>query len=855
MSKNNLESKRDVLEFLWEWAEEKGNWAKLLLHEVLNTAEPLTADKLNTVYRYFRKSIGLTEDIEEIEIQKPSVAFTGKSIQLKKLSKINGLNRLSSDTTIEFSPNLTVIYGENGTGKSGFSRILKDIGYSYESETKLIPNIYSKENPDISAEIEYTCDEVSKIFPWQPGKKQEELKDISVYNSSCVAISLSENRNLIVTPLGFSLFDRVSRELDALATLIENEKSSLTTTYDWFETFHEGTEYYDKIHKLQTLAHKEIEKLSEFTPEDEAQLSKLEKAHSSTSKELIEKEIKDLNTQNTELLEIKESIEKSKITFGQVQWDEIIQIANKIKKLEEKGYGSLEELAKEKGIELYGKVEFENFIKAADAYIGTLPNDDYPDSQDAKCIYCNQPLSGIATLELIKKYKKILKDTTRQELEEQKQLFENLKKTYKKISSNVQLHHPSYGQDDKQKSVQPEFIKTYNATVEKLGHSIDNNVFGNSKFSIDYDAVINSLQKKIDEIKQLLDTKNKTHTDIDSEKTRLMKEINTLKDKQLFTKKKKDILQVIDYHSLKKTLTQNEGAFNTASISTKTSKARKELIEQSFAETFTKELNNLRKSHIKVELNFGTKKGGTNIRQCLQERYGLSDILSEGEQKAISLAEFFTELSIDGGNSTVVFDDPVNSLDHHIIDETAKRLITFSETRQTVIFTHSILLFNSLLYQLKLPYNKAIQKSFYHTKNQYEFCGIITDANEEINSPKSFISNLNTLINNTPKSKPEAEVASEGYGYLRSAIELTVEHEILQGTVKRYQKNIALTNFSKVSGAEIDKCKVSLNDIFEKCCGYITGHSNPTEVVSTPDMTQLKNDFESYKKIREVFVK
>jgi hypothetical protein len=35
-------------------------------------------------------------------------------------------------------------------------------------------------------------------------------------------------------------------------------------------------------------------------------------------------------------LEINESIEKSKIAFGQVQWDEIILIAKKIKNLEEK---------------------------------------------------------------------------------------------------------------------------------------------------------------------------------------------------------------------------------------------------------------------------------------------------------------------------------------------------------------------------------------------------------------------------------------------------------------------------------------------------------------------------------------
>lgn len=279
------------------------------------------------------------------------------------------------------------------------------------------------------------------------------------------------------------------------------------------------------------------------------------------------------------------------------------------------------------------------------------------------------------------------------------------------------------------------------------------------------------------------------------------------------------------------------------------------MIEKSFVETFEKELSNLRKSHIKIELNFGTKKGVTNIHQSLQEQYELSDILSEGEQKAISLAEFLTELSIDGSYSTVVFDDPVNSLDHHIIDEIAKRLISFSKTRQTVIFTHNILLFNSLLSNLELPYNKTIEKCFYHTKNQYDYCGIITKDEEKINSIRGYISQINTLLNNTPKDRPEEDVASEGYGYLRSAIELTVEYEILQGTVKRYQRNIALTNFSKISGAEIDNYKVSLNDIFEKCCGYITGHSNPAEVVSTPNMIQLRNDFESYKKIRGVFIK
>jgi len=40
-------------------------------------------------------------------------------------------------------------------------------------------------------------------------------------------------------------------------------------------------------------------------------------------------------------------------------------------------------------------------------------------------------------------------------------------------------------------------------------------------------------------------------------------------------------------------------------------------------------------------------------------------------------------------------------------------------------------------------------------------------------------------------------------------------HEIFQGTVKRYQKNIALTSFVKVDGALLDTHKDKLNEILK----------------------------------------
>ncbi|MCP5061985.1 MAG: hypothetical protein GY936_05915 [Ignavibacteriae bacterium] len=94
----------------------------------------------------------------------------------------------------------------------------------------------------------------------------------------------------------------------------------------------------------------------------------------------------------------------------------------------------------------------------------------------------------------------------------------------------------------------------------------------------------------------------------------------------------------------------------------------------------------------------------------------------------------------------------------------------------------------------------------------------------------------------------------DGYGHLRSAIELLVEHEIFQGTVKRYQKNIALTQFVKVDGILVNSHKDKFNEIFERYCGFIKSHNNPTEIHNDLTIAELKIDFENFNNIRKDFV-
>ena len=232
----------------------------------------------------------------------------------------------------------------------------------------------------------------------------------------------------------------------------------------------------------------------------------------------------------------------------------------------------------------------------------------------------------------------------------------------------------------------------------------------------------------------------------------------------------------------------------------------------------------------------------------------LADILSEGEQKAIALAEFLTELQLDNTKAPIVFDDPVNSLDHKIIDEVVKRLIELSKQRQVIVFTHSILMLHSFIQQSELEHHRQAGVSFlfHRVKENFGITGILDEV-EEVNSYSYYIKKLNLVLQTKPDGQDEAKLAAEGYGHLRSAIEITVEDDLFRKTIKRYKKGVAFPSLLRVDGSKIDAYKGKLNDIYEKCCVSIAGHSSPEEIHTTPTIEELKTDFEEFKKIRSQF--
>ena len=844
-------SKKELVDFLWEWAENHGAWSKLLVDKVVATESSLSLSERSTIFNYFLQSIKLHTGLRSLTITKPTYTPTGKRIELTSLSDITGVNRLAKNQTLSFAPNISIIYGENGTGKTGYGRILKSLGFSYDSNNSIFSNVFGSSEPK-SALINFEADGVADTFTWDGTNRNQELESISVFNNNCVQISLSD-RQLIVSPIGFHLFNIISGELKELEKLLQTKIASHPTALVWAENLHEGTPQQIFINGLKgTSTEEKLTELSSFSSEQEKELRDKETELNNLNRQLLQNEIQNLPAQETEINSLVAKIQTAQSLLSPNNWDKLIQINGELAELQKQAKKGIQEIAESNGIEFYETCEFQLFIQSAENYIKILNKPEYPNQEDL-CVYCKQPLEKSAE-ELLRSYRKLLNDKTQESIEQLKQQKEQLINQISQVDTNLLLHQSSFGLDNDERPIQPKEITDYNKELDMFKTTfVSDKVVKGSTFDFDYNKPSEFLKNKSKAIKTTLVQKKEVLSNLAAKENELKKKIAELKDRKLLSSKQAEVKTAITNHKIVSVLNSNYNNFNTNSISRKTTEAREALVKQNFNDIFQDELKALRKSNIKIELNFATDRGKSRVSQKI-ENHVLTDILSEGEQKAIALAEFLTELQLDNIEAPVIFDDPVNSLDHRIIDEVAKRLIELSKQRQVIVFTHSILLLNSFIQQSELDTNKqaGVEFTFHSVSSSFGETGIIDDV-EEINSYTYYTKKLNVLLGTKPNGQSEEEVARKGYGHLRSAIEVAVEENLLKKTVKRYAKGVAFPSLLRIDGDKIDKHKGKLNDIYEKCCVSIDGHSSPSVIHRTPTIDELKIDYEEFKKLRKEF--
>lgn len=119
-------------------------WAKFLAEKILS-GDTISENDIDTSCSYLLEHLKLKEETEkpeiEIDYNAENAGNYKSDLLLTKLENVEGVNALTENQTIEFSPNLTIIYGANGSGKSGYVRLLKNVFYSKAPEN-ILPNVH-----------------------------------------------------------------------------------------------------------------------------------------------------------------------------------------------------------------------------------------------------------------------------------------------------------------------------------------------------------------------------------------------------------------------------------------------------------------------------------------------------------------------------------------------------------------------------------------------------------------------------------------------------------------------------------------------------------------------------------------
>src|SRR3989339_203088 len=224
------------IESLEIWLSRKPYWEQYVW-DVNFEKESLTVEDIDLCYQYLSEYLGL---IGSLPFEKPAISFkndiiipsevSSKSAKIKILEVKNfkNINAISEDCSVKFGSNLTLIYGSNGSGKSGVGRLLCNACFS-RGEREILPNVKNAAMTDLQAKAKFVLSEGAESLTeidYYLGHNNDVLKCFSVFDSESVLIHLDQSNQVKFTPAHIKIFDKVANTISELEKRLINEKNS-----------------------------------------------------------------------------------------------------------------------------------------------------------------------------------------------------------------------------------------------------------------------------------------------------------------------------------------------------------------------------------------------------------------------------------------------------------------------------------------------------------------------------------------------------------------------------------------------------------------------------------------------------
>lgn len=829
----------DLQKEIVDWLKTLKGWQTELAFKILT--KKITEDDLSDLVKMVKSNSGFSNK------EFPNFLNTENQTQtrLLALEAVENIENLAPRNPLKFDKdkNLTVIFGSNGTGKTGYTKIIKKISGKPQAKA-LKPNVF---NPQENGKcvVKYSIDNKENEIEWSINDAHvSDLGTIDVFDTTTGNNYIEEANTTTYTPNFIKLFKALSHYYSIIQSKLETERNGLVKTLPTILNefaLTEKAKQYNSLNKGQT--QEILERNFSWDAENEKIRLELEKR-------LKEKDpTKTASDIRKQKFEVDKVIKEISAAFEAVNNEAL----DKIKALKVDSIGkrkisqqSAIAIADKSNLNGVGSSVWKALWEAARSFSiqEAYKNEEYPNvSNDSKCVLCHQPLDKDAQ-ERLKSFETFVKSTLEKEaVDAEKKYSDRINALPERLQKEILATKCAAANlnEDWLNCLDNiwEQIKTRaNSIKSSTETAIDD------KFILDNIKILKSIAQDYEKSAEQFDKDAKQF-----DRNKASKELLELNaQKWCFNQLDqiyKEVGRLIKVAEFDKWISQ----CNTRAITSKSSQISETAITEEYVKRFNSELSALNAKKIKVELVKEKAVKGTithSLRLKGIDGYKPSEVLSEGEHRIIALAAFLADVTGGNNNNPFVFDDPISSLDQRFEEKTVERLLELSKTRQVIIFTHRL----SLLGQLN---EKCESKSINIIGIRKENWG----AGEIGTTPlfaKKTIPALNKLKDErlARAKKIYTELGSEEYyplgkalcSDLRIIVERIVEIDFLADVIQRYRRSVNTKGkVGKLVKIKKEDCDI-IDDYMTKYSSF--EHSQPDESpVEIPEPEELENDIKA----------
>jgi energy-coupling factor transporter ATP-binding protein EcfA2 len=849
----------NVLQEILNWSTDRPTWQRDALRRLVLSAE-LSDDDIRALTEICKGEHGLAEKTEVKPLSKehvPDQHGTAAAVSLESIFHHKGVNALAEDQSLKFAPGLTIVYGDNGAGKTGYIRILKQACRARGHE-EILGNVVSGiAPPKPVVSIKYRVGEEATARQWVGGDADEFVSRVSIFDMHCAAVYLNERTDVAFLPFGLDLFDKLVKACKAVRSRLESEQRALNTNAlaPIVAQIPPGTAAARLAGNITSLTKPEaVQAVTRLSPEEEARREFLETTLQDLQSNAPDKLIAQLNLRASRVRALGEHLGGLESALSDVGVTAVFEArkegrrkSEEAKRLREATFPQTV-LPGTGGEQWTAMWESSRIFSEQQAY----PKKPFPVTADgSKCVLCQQDLDH-AVAHRLRQFEEFIASTTERELRQLREDFVRRRNAFASLKTTTEAVAETIKELRLEQDSKAEIINTALTQNEKRRAAVaaalteDKDLEGCpvlASASLQAQSIVVEIEARLKSLRE--------HGASEARK-KMTDEAQELRARILLGKHEETILDEIE--NKKKIAAYGQCIEETRpnAITQKSSVVTKAVVSDRLKQSFKDELLNLEFDHVEVELKeVGGAEGVFYHKLVLTRNPGIEvpKVISEGEQRCISIAAFFAELSTADDPSAIVFDDPVSSLDFEWRNAVARRLVVESKRRQVIVFTHDIVF---LLALKQFASQGGIQPLDQHVRRQSKGAGVCAEelpwvamhVKEKIGYIKNRWQAADKLLRSGNQDAYEQE-AKYLYGLLREAWERAVEEVLLGGIVERYRPSVETKRLAPLADITEEDCK-TVETAMTKCSTLLPGHDQAAAAhAPVPVAAELKKDIDA----------